>query len=632
MLNNVNKNIHKLRYIYQFTRSKSLNYHQIEKIMQTHLLPIHYHLSLSSIVGHLFNVSLHIENPDQYGQVLTLPAWIPGSYMIRDFAKNIVTMTAQNSVGQNINIQKHDKQTWQVDVVNSALTIKYQVYAFDLSVRGAYINDEIAFFNGTNMFLAVVGQTDQPCGLTLQKPDHPDLSHWKVATTMPTKMQESHLFGEYGAKHYDELIDHPVLLGKFDILPFSAAGVDFELILAGGHQSDVQRITKDLTKICQHHIEFFADTPPINRYQFITLLTDNAFGGLEHISSTALMYSRNDLPSLCNSEIMTDGYRVFLSLCSHEFFHTWHVKRIKPQELFGAELSKERYTEQLWIYEGFTSYYDDFSLLRCGLITETEYLKVVAQNLTRLIRNKGRFKQTITQSSFDAWTKFYKQDESAVNNIVSYYNKGAVLAMCLDLLIKSKSDGDYSLDDVMRHLWDQHGKLKIPTQVDVVQHIIKTQLNLDLSDFFQSALYSIEELPFKELLEKFGVKCHFQPKENLDDKGGVKTDSVIKIEFGAQIQAREIGIHIIQVTEHTAAYESGLQVGDVLIAIDNWAVSKETLMAQLNYLWIGQTVQLSVLRDKKLKQLPFVANQAPCDTIALEVTNKNLCNNWLNQH
>jgi predicted metalloprotease with PDZ domain len=326
---------------------------------------------------------------------------------------------------------------------------------------------------------------------------------------------------------------------------------------------------------------------------------------------------------------MTDGYRVFLSLCSHEFFHTWHVKRIKPQELFDAALDKECYTEQLWIYEGFTSYYDDFSLLRCGLISQTEYLKVIGQNLTRLLRNKGRFKQTITESSFDAWTKFYKQDESAVNNIVSYYNKGAVLAMCLDLLIKSESDGNYSLDDVMRNLWDQYGKLAIPTPVDVIQNIVKTQLNLDLNAFFQTALHTTKELQFDELLEKFGVTCHFSPRENLDDKGGEMTTSPIKIEFGAQIKMQEVGVQIIQVTEQTAAYESGLQVDDVLIAIDKWVVSKENLISQFNYLFIGQKVQLSVIRDKKLKQLTFVAKIATKDTIALEVIEQQQCNSWL---
>lgn len=599
--------------------------------MQPHPLLIQYHVNVSSIAGHTFDVSLRIENPDRNGQILTLPAWIPGSYMIRDFAKNIITISAQDDAGQYIGIKKLDKQSWQVQIVSTPITIQYQIYAFDLSVRGAYINDEMAFFNGTNMFLAVVGQTDKPCGLTLQKPAQASLSHWQVATTMPTNMEDTHSFGEYWANHYEELIDHPVLIGEFDILPFSAAGVDFELILTGGHQADVKRITKDLTKICQYQIDFFADAPPINRYQFITLLTDNAFGGLEHISSTALMYSRNDLPNLSDMGKMTEGYQVFLSLCSHEFFHTWHVKRIKPQELFGAALDKEQYTEQLWIYEGFTSYYDDFSLLRCALITQAEYLKVVGQNLTRLIRNKGRFKQSITESSFDAWTKFYKQDESAVNNIVSYYNKGAVLAMCLDLLLKSKSDGNYSLDDVMRHLWNQHGKLAIPTPINVVQHFIETQLNFDLGDFFQLALYSTKELPFYELLEKFGVKCHLSPKENLDDKGGTVTTSPIKIEFGAQIKAREIGIQITQVTEQTAAYESGLQVGDVLIAIGKWAVSKENLVAQLNYLSVGQTVKLSVLRDKKLKELIFKATSAPCDTLALEVINQELCNRWLAQ-
>jgi predicted metalloprotease with PDZ domain len=597
--------------------------------MQTHPAPTHYHVNVSSIAGHTFDVSLRIENPDKNGQILTLPSWIPGSYMIRDFAKNIVKISAKDDLGTDINIQKLDKQTWQVQAVSTTLTIEYQIYAFDLSVRGAYINDEMAFLNGTNMFLAVVGQTDQPCGLTLQKPLQPELSHWKVATTMPTEMQDTHAFGEYWAAHYEELIDHPVLMGEFDILPFSAAGVEFELILAGGHQADVKRITTDLTKVCQHHIAFFADTPPVKRYQFITLLTDNAFGGLEHISSTALMYSRNQLPSLSDAEQMTDGYRVFLSLCSHEFFHTWHVKRIKPQELFGAALDKERYTEQLWIYEGFTSYYDDFSLFRCGLIPQTEYLKVVGQNLTRLLRNKGRFKQTITESSFDAWTKFYKQDESAVNNIVSYYNKGAVLAMCLDLLIKNKSNGNFSLDNVMQYLWSQHGKRQIPTPVDIIQNIVETQLNLNLSEFFQSALYSTEELPFNELLEKFGVTCHFSPRENLDDKGGEMTTSPIKIEFGAQIKTREIGVQIIQVTEQTAAYESGLQVGDVLIAIDKWVVSKENLITQLNYLSIGQSVQLSVIRDKKIKQLSLIATAAPSDTIALKVTNQVLCNSWL---
>lgn len=597
--------------------------------MKTFPATIQYHVEVSSIAGHTFDVSLRIENPNKNGQILRLPAWIPGSYMIRDFAKNITSISAQDAAGKSLTISKLDKQTWQVEAVSASITVKYQVYAFDFSVRGAYINDEIAFFNGTNMFLAVVGQTDKPCGLVIEKPSHSDLAHWKVATTMPTKLDSTHSFGKYWANNYEELIDHPVLIGEFDILPFTVSEVNFELILAGGHLADTKRITKDLAKICLHHIELFNAPSPVTRYQFITLLTDNAFGGLEHASSTALMYSRNDLPRLPDSGKMTDGYRIFLSLCSHEFFHTWHVKRIKPKELFDAELDKERYTEQLWIYEGFTSYYDDFSLLRCGVITQSEYLKVVAQNLTRLLRNKGRFKQSITESSFDAWTKFYKQDEGAVNNIVSYYNKGAVLAMCLDLLIKHQSNGNFSLDNVMGYLWNQHGKQNIPTPIDVVQNIVKTQLNLDLSDFFQAALYSTEELPFEQLLKAFGIKCNYSSRNNFDDKGGEIAISPVAIDFGAQIKTLDIGLQIVQVTEHTAAYNSGLQVGDVLIAVDKWVVNKGNLFPILSSYSLGQTAKLNVIRDKKLKSFDFIISEASRDTIALEVLEQDLCNNWL---
>jgi predicted metalloprotease with PDZ domain len=590
---------------------------------------IHYDLCVSSIASHLFDVTLTIAKPNKGGQLLTLPAWIPGSYMIRDFAKSIVSLSATDESGHALRVQKQDKQSWSVEQAKGQITIHYQVYAYDLSVRGAYINDEIAFFNGTNMFLAVEGQTEQPCGLSLQPPNQPELAHWRVATTMPTDMLNKDQFGDYWANDYAELIDHPVLLGEFDILPFNVADVEFELILAGGHQADVQRITSDLVKICQHHITFFDDLAPIKRYQFITLLTDNAFGGLEHISSTALMYSRHDLPDNSQVGVMTEGYRNFLSLCSHEFFHTWHVKRIKPQELFNAPLTSEQYTEQLWIYEGFTSYYDDFSLLNCKVIDQPEYLKVVGQNLTRLLRNKGRLKQSITQSSFDAWTKFYKQDESAINNIVSYYNKGAVVAMCLDLLIRHKSQSKFSLQDVMQQLWQQHGRVNIPTDIDVIQQITQQKLNIDLSEFLHQALYTTNELPVQELLNNFGIELIQGYRENLDDKGGEPNKSTINIEFGAQVKPRDLGVEIVQVSEGTAAHSAGMMVGDILIAMDNWQVSKERLKPLLNNLSLGQSIELCLLRDKKLKRFNFVAVKAVPDSVSLAVLDAALCAKWL---
>jgi predicted metalloprotease with PDZ domain len=601
--------------------------------MQNHNFKISYEVNVASLSGHLFQVSLQIEHPEETGQILRLPAWIPGSYMIRDFAKNIVTISAQDPSGLPLIVEKIDKQSWQIQPCIGRLTIDYSVYAFDLSVRGAYINDEMAFFNGTNMFLAVQGQTEQACAVHLIKPKDSALDHWQVATTMPTTQQATHEFGDFWASNYQELIDHPVLLGEFDILPFSTPHHDFELILAGGHQADTERMVQDLQKICQHHLTFFGDAPPFKTYQFITLLTDNAFGGLEHISSTALMYSRNSLPDINDRQIMPDGYQVFLSLCSHEFFHTWHVKRIKPLGLADASLSTEAYTEQLWIYEGFTSYFDDLSLLRCGLIDQTAYLKIVAQSITRLIRNQGRFKQSITESSFDAWTKFYKQDEGAINHIVSYYNKGAILAMCLDLLIRKKSYGQSSLDDVMAYLWQQHGKTAIATTKDVVQKICREQLHLDMDDFFTCALYTTQELPFTALLQDFGVKAQLYSRLSLDDKGGTANNEIpspaSKIDFGAQLKAQEIGAKVLQVSQDSAAYRSGVQVHDIIIALGLWQISKENLQKQLDRLAPGEQVALTLLRDKKVKTLLFTAEVAKVDTVFLEVVDDSLIAKWL---
>ncbi|MEP2650352.1 MAG: PDZ domain-containing protein [Paraglaciecola sp.] len=597
--------------------------------MQTIAPLLHYQVKLTSTTGHLLTVSLTIEDPATEGQALSLPAWIPGSYMVRDFAKNIIWLKASNKHNKELKVIKLDKQRWQVAPCEGPLSIEYQIYAFDLSVRGAYVNDEMAFFNGTNVFLAVEGQTQQPISVTLEKPNDKVLSHWKVATTLDNEPNSRHKFGEYTAIDYDNLIDHPVLFGEFDIIPFKASGVEFELVLAGGHQADTDRIASDLTKICDHHLKFFNGPSPVSRYLFITLLTDNAFGGLEHISSTALMYSRKDLPSLSDKNSMTEGYQVFLSLCSHEFFHTWHVKRTKPIELFDALLDSEKYTEQLWIYEGFTSYYDDLSLLKAGLITQEAYLKVVAQNLTRLLRNKGRLKQSITESSFDAWTKFYKQDEGSINHIVSYYNKGAVVALCLDLIIRKQSSNIYSLDHVLKELWTQYGQVNQPTEPNCVHQIIEKSLGLDVSAFLNLALYSTEELPTLELLNQFGVNVEKFSRNSLQDKGGMPSDAPFIIEFGAMAKQRDIGIELTQVTEHTAAYDSGLQVGDVLIAVDKWQISMGNLKSQLNNLVLGQKVTLSILRDKKLKQLDFVAQAAAMDTLALSIAEQALCDTWL---
>ena len=594
-------------------------------------IPIHYQLQVASVAGHLFQLDLRISQPDRQGQLLSLPAWIPGSYMVRDYAKHIVSISACKLNGESLQLTKLDKQSWQIEPCDGPIKVTYQVYAYDFSVRGAYINDLYAFFNGTNVFLEVSGQSHLPCQLSiLDASQH--FADCRIATTLPELHHAAagtNAVQHFIAEDYQELIDHPVLIGQFDAQPFALEGIDCELIFAGGHQSDMQRIAKDLTLVCQQHLNLFGSPAPVSRYLFITLLSDNSFGGLEHRASTALMFARNDLPDFHYGESVKEAYRNFLSLCSHEFFHTWHVKRIRPQALIDGSLSAEVYTEQLWIYEGFTSYYDDWLLQRAKVISTDDYLEVVGQNLTRLQRNFGRLKQTVSASSFDAWTKFYKQDESAINNIVSYYNKGAMVALCLDLSIRLASQHRYSIDDVMRYLWQHHGQTGIGTQDNCIHSIVDKHLQLDLHDFLRTAVYSTEELPVAMLLQQFGIGLHYRAKVDHNDKGGKAASAQSLFDFGAQFKNKEIGIEITQVTENSAAYQAKLLAGDILVAIDGWQVSANNIFALINRLTPQAPASLSVLRDKRLIILNFIAKPAPLDTVYLSIQEPTLVHNWL---
>lgn len=590
---------------------------------------IRYSVSISSVTSHLISVKLDISDPNKNGQKLTLPAWIPGSYMIRDFAKNIIQLTVSSQDGNPLKYKKTDKQTWQIEPHSGPILIEYNVYAFDLSVRSAYLNDEFAFFNGTSLFLAVEGQTHEQCKVELNKPGFDCTKHWRVATSLPCSQNtQVHEFGHYIAENYAELIDHPVVYSHFDLVQFSVEDVKFELVLVGGHNANTSRICEDLKKICQHHFDLFEKPIPFKRYLFLTLLSHNSFGGLEHKYSTALMYSRDQLPSLNEPAEPSEGYRTFLSLCSHELFHAWHVKRIQPLELQNASLQKEAYTEQLWIYEGFTSYFDDASLARCKVINIESYLEIVGQNLTRLLRNSGRMKQTITESSYDAWTKFYQQDASAINNIVSYYNKGAIVAMCLDLNIRLQSQGKHSLDDVMKLLWNLHGKTGLGTDKFVIQQIVDNKLNLDLDDFLENALYTTNELPYQVLLNEFGVTVNTRPRVDHSDKGGKAQPNFAKHAFGATVSALDTGVKITQVSERSPACIAGLQIGDQLIAIDSWQVSNDQIQARIDKCFVGSNVEIICLRDQKLKKLTMPIMPAPLDTVYLEVTDHDKLKNW----
>lgn len=583
--------------------------------------PVHYKIEVQSLAGHLFKITQFISEPMKEGQVLTLPAWIPGSYMIRDFAKNIVSLQAFDQQNESLHSRKLDKQTWQISPCDGTLRIEYSVYAFDLSVRSAYINDEYAFFNGTSVFLLAEQYESQAHSVEILIPNNTH-SKWQIATSMPKS-------DFYHASNYEELIDHPVVIGELDSKQFNVSGVEFDFVVVGGHQSDLNRITTDLKPICQHHLDLFGAPSPVEKYVFITLLCNQGFGGLEHRSSTVLQYSRSELPAKHNSEAMTEGYQAFLALCSHEFFHTWNIKRIKPTEFIQLNLSEEVYTEQLWIYEGFTSYFDDITLVRTQLIEPESYLELIGITLTRLARNPGNTKQSVTESSFDAWTRFYKQDASAANNIVSYYAKGGIIALCVDLKLRLLSNHKITLFHVMQELWNQYGRLNKGTEIDVIQQILNTTFSLDLTAFIKQCIYSTEPLPVKELLNEFGIDLQINARKNAKDKGGKAASEVCKVDFGAQYVTAPTGVKISQVIEDRAAYLAGLQVDDMLISVNQWQIDLETLQTHLDNNQGAETVILHVLRDGKLKTFQMPILVAPADTVFLQTKDAVRRDNWL---
>ncbi len=582
---------------------------------------IHYQVQPVSPQAHLFEVVLRIAQPAPEGQVLTLPAWIPGSYMIRDFARNIVTLHA-SSGGKRVAAEKTDKQTWRCAAANGELEVSYQVYAWDLSVRAAHLDTTHGYFNGTSLFLKVVGQEHVGCSVEILPPEGEAYRNWRVATTLPVDGAEHLGFGRYRAADYDELVDHPVEMGAFTFVSFEAAGTPHEIAITGRHQADTERLCRDLQAICEYQIGLFGELPPMERYLFQVLALGDGYGGLEHRSSTSLICKRTDLPRADDKEV-SEGYREFLGLCSHEYFHLWNVKRIRPAVFRQADLSSEVYTRLLWAFEGITSYYDDLALLRSGRIDRQSYLDLLARMITRVLRGSGRLKQTLEESSFDAWTKFYKQDENAPNAIVSYYAKGALVALALDLTIRRHSGGEQSLDDLMRALWRRHGREDLGVGEGDIEALAAEISGADLSGFFDQALRGTADLPLKELLAEVGVELLLRPARDAKDRGGAgKGESAAAAQkpvLGAGFQADGAGAKLTVVLDGGAAQQAGLAAGDVIVAVDGIRASGEGLEAQIARVPAGISVSVHAFRRDELMRFDLRPQPAPLDTCELRL-------------
>ena len=571
---------------------------------------------------------MHISSPDPIGQVLRLPTWIPGSYMIRDFAKNLVTIDAADGETP-VELVKLDKTTWQAPAGLASLTVHYVIYAWDLSVRTAHLDANHGFFNGTSVFLSADGHEAEQHSVTIEPSASDACIGWQVATSMTPNQVDADGFGIYQAKDYDELIDHPVEMGRFERVSFMAAGLEHELVLTGRYHTDVERIVKDLIVICEHQIKFFGEPSPVEgKYVFLVMVVGEGYGGLEHRASTALLVSRDDLP-VPGDEELSEKYVQFLGLCSHEYFHTWNVKRIKPAVFVPYELEAESYTELLWFFEGMTSYYDDLLLLRSGLIPSDTYLKLLGRIVTRVQRGAGRLVQTVTESSFDAWSKFYKQDENAPNAIVSYYAKGAMVAVCLDAEIRRATNGTKSLDDVMHTLWqnwlntggagiDEHEPQRIASEL----------AGKDLTEFFNNALYTTDELPMEAALAELGVDLQYRARSSASDRGGEAATSSLPAWVGANIAAAPGGVKVTHVFSDGAALAAGLAAGDTVVALDYASVSAASFADDLVRQQSEEAVTVHYFRlgELHVASLPIV--QPPADTAVLSIADEARFQAW----
>ncbi|MDH3537074.1 MAG: PDZ domain-containing protein, partial [Gammaproteobacteria bacterium] len=544
--------------------------------------------------------------------------WIPGSYMIRDFARNLLELSARDE-NESLPIRQIDKSNWQVDAQPGALTIEYKVYAKDLSVRAAHLDNTHGYYNGSSVFLEVVGQADRPCEVLIEKPPVEVCSAWRLATSLKRKQAKPFDFGLYEALDYDDLIDHPVEMGEFTRIDFEACGVPHDIVLTGRFECDEARLAADLKTICEHHIRFFGEPAPMDYYQFQVMVVGDGYGGLEHRASTSLLASRSSLPRPGQGKV-DDDYRDFLGLCSHEYFHTWNVKRIRPEVYRPYDLQSEVYTDLLWAFEGITSYYDDLALVRSGLIGAESYLELLGQTMTRVQRGLGRSRQSAAESSFNAWTKFYQQDENAANAIVSYYAKGSLIAACIDLKMRALTDGQKSLDDVMRRLWRDYVEDDRGVSPDRIQQLVCELAGEDLGLFLDGLIYGTGDLPLDGLLEAAGIEVKRRVASNLQDKGGKEvTDELPNVSFGAMLKAGETGIAIQRVSEGGSAQAAGLAAGDEIIAVDGIKLDLGKFEKKIQQARPGDRWRVHAFRRDELDRFEVVLQPAAEDSFVLKL-------------
>ncbi|MBX7116989.1 MAG: PDZ domain-containing protein [Myxococcaceae bacterium] len=561
-------------------------------------LPVSYRVSMPRPHSHLFEVQAHFP-PTGEELVATLPVWTPGSYLVREYSRHVQELTATAIDDKPLAMERIDKHTVRVKTSNKPARLHYKVYANELTVRTSHLDGTHGYFNGATLFFYSEALRNREHRVAIHAPPR-----WQVTTALESQGME------FLAPNYDELVDAPFEIGPHEKLEFTAAGVPHEVVLWGDPLLDEKKLLVDLQRICETEAQLFGGLP-MKRYVFFVYGTDKMRGGLEHKASTALVFPRNGFNT-------SKGWEDFLTLAAHEYFHLWNVKRIKPQKLVPFDYSQENYTGLLWAFEGGTSYYDMLLVRRAGLMPTSRYLLRLGESLTALHTTPGRKVMSLIDASFLSWVKHYRPDENTPNTAISYYLKGEIVCLLLDLHLRKLTKNQQSLDDVMRLLWAKYGDEKgVPE--DGIEKAAAEVAGSDLSAFFNQALRSTEELDYS-VFSHVGLEAKFRTRESTNDKGG----SPPRAKAPDEKQKGYLGVTtrgsgtISTVFEGSPAMEAGLYADDELVALDGMKVDAGTLISRAEEKKPGEKVTVTVFRRDRLTEVEVTLGQKPADAVYLQ--------------
>lgn len=552
---------------------------------------------------HLFDIDVSIKRgptataPAE--ESLVMPVWTPGSYLIREFERHVQDFEAKDAAGQPLKWEKINKNTWRV-VTNGSRDwhATYRVYANELSVRTSELNSSHAYWNSANLLMYLEGFLTSPATVRVVAPDV-----WKVATGLPGVPGQRNTFR---AENFDVLYDSPFEVSNFKSLLFNVKGVPHRIVIDGAGNYDPERMRRDVQKIVETQVELMGGEIPYRDYTFILHLRSNAGGGLEHANSTSLGYPRfgftisggDRATSAAPAQTGTPqrDYRGFLSLVAHEFFHLWNVKRIRPDALGPFDYTKENYTKLLWVAEGITDYYADLTLRRAGLISDADFISATARSIQSLQNTPGRLVQSVEESSFDSWVKYYRQDENSINSQISYYDKGAILGLLLDLEIRKRTNGAKSLDDVLRYLYTEFARKNRNYTPEDFQKAAELAAGGSLEEFFAKYVRGKDELNYNAAFEAVGLRL----ETTLSGPAGLPVERVY---FGAEVRQEEDRLMVTRVYAGSPAYDQGLNTGDQIVALDNTRVTRDFFNARLAEKKPGDVLNLTIFRFDELSTL-----------------------------